>query len=153
MISFAPIWAVVLRHMRMWRRDPNYLLGGFYWPLLDILTWGFLGAWIQKLQGTLQFQNYEAIALLGVLLWQIVGRGSNLIIMSFSEEIWSHNLVNLFSLPLRTIEWVCGSILFFVTMMAMVSIFCLLVIYFLQDSRKLSMHTTKDLIQSHKALG
>lgn len=41
MISLTSVWAVVLRHARMWRRDPNYILGGFYWPLLDILIWGF----------------------------------------------------------------------------------------------------------------
>lgn len=132
MISFAPIWAVVLRHTRMWRRDPNYLLGGFYWPLLDILTWGWLGIWIQQSQAT-EFQNYEVVALLGVLLWQIVGRGSNLIIVVFSEEIWSQNLVNIFSLPLRTIEYICGAILFFVIMMTLVSAFCLGAIYCLYD--------------------
>lgn len=132
-MTWAPIWAVVLRHTRMWRRDPNYLLGGFYWPLLDILTWGWLGAWIQQAQTATQLHNYEAIALLGVLLWQLVGRGSNLIIVVFSEEIWSQNLVNLFSLPLRTVEYICGAILFFMLMMALVSAFCLGAIYCLYD--------------------
>ncbi len=43
MIAFAPIWAIVLRHTRMRRRDVNYILGNFYWPVPDILIWGFLG--------------------------------------------------------------------------------------------------------------
>ena len=46
MISFAPIWAIVFRHLYIWQRDVNLLLCGFYWPLLDILIWGFLGSWI-----------------------------------------------------------------------------------------------------------
>ena len=74
MISFLPIWAITLRHLRLYRRDLNLLLGILYWPLLDVLTWGFLGAWIQK-SGLAEFHNYELITLLGVLLWQVIGRG------------------------------------------------------------------------------
>lgn len=130
MISFAPIWAIVLRYLRMWKRDPNFLLGGLYWPLLDILIWGFLGSWIQQSQTT-QFHNYDIAALLGVLLWQFVGRGSNFMLIAFSEELWSNNVVNLFSLPIRITEWMCGMILFSAVMMFIVSVFCILVIYFL----------------------
>jgi ABC-2 type transport system permease protein len=128
MISFAPMWAIVLRHVRMWRRDLNYVLGGFYWPLLDILVWGFLGAWIQQSQAE-QLQNYEATALLGILLWQLVGRGCNIMLVALNEELWSNNIVNLFSLPIRTVEWMAGVILFYAIMMAMTTIFCLLVIW------------------------
>jgi ABC-2 type transport system permease protein len=112
MISWAPIWAVVLRHTRLYRRDPNLLLAVFYWPLLDIFIWGFLGSWVQRSAGP-QFHNYEAAALLGVLLWQIVGRGANMIAFAFQEELWSNNLLNLFSLPLRLVEWISGILLFY----------------------------------------
>ncbi len=132
MISFAPIWAVALRHIRLWKRDPNLLLGGFYWPLLDILIWGFLGSWIQQSQAT-EFHNYEATALLGILLWQVVGRGCNVMVTSFSEELWSHNIVNLFSLPLQTAEWMCGAVLFTMIIMCMTSLFCMFAIFILYN--------------------
>lgn len=125
MISSASIWAVVLRHLHVWKRDLNVMLFGFYWPMLDILIWGFLGAWIQATQ---QFHNYEAAALLGVLLWQIVGRGCNIMANAFCEELWSHNVVNLFSLPLRLSEWMLGVVMFYTIMMAMTTTFCMLVI-------------------------
>jgi ABC-2 type transport system permease protein len=127
MISFAPMWAIVLRHTRMWRRDPNALLGAFYWPLLDILIWGFLGSWISQSQVT-QFHNYEMVALLGIILWQLVGRGCNTILISFTEELWSNNVVNLFSLPLRTAEWMGGIILFYAIMISIISLFSMGVI-------------------------
>lgn len=132
MISFAPIWAIVVRHVRVWRRDPNVLLFGFYWPVLDVLIWGFLGSWIQKSQ-MVQFHNYEAVALLGILLWQVVGRGCNIMGMALTEELWSNNVVNLFSLPLRTAEWMGGVLLFYAIMMSMTSIFCMFFIFMLYD--------------------
>jgi ABC-2 type transport system permease protein len=132
MLSFAPMWAIVLRHTRMWKRDLNFLLSGFYWPLLDILVWGFLGAWIQQ-SHTTQFHNYEVTALLGILLWQWMGRGCNIMAFALSEELWSNNMLNLFSLPLRTVEWMGGIVLFYVIMMSITSIFCMLVIFILYD--------------------
>lgn len=116
MISWSPMWAITLRHIRVWRRDINALLFGLYWPILDILTWGYLGVWIQHSQAT-QFHNYETVALLGILLWQVVGRGSNVIVSAFTEELWAGNIINLFSLPLRIIEWIGGVILFYAIMM------------------------------------
>jgi len=116
MISCASIWAIVLRHMYVWRRDVNALLFHVYWPILDILTWGYLGMWIQQSSQAAQFHNYEMVALLGIILWQFVGRGANIILASFTEELWSGNIVSLFSLPLRMVEWVCGVIIFYAIM-------------------------------------
>ena len=132
MISFASMWAVGLRHTRMWQRDPNLLLSGLYWPVLDILIWGFLGSWIQQSQMA-QFHNYEMVALLGVLLWQVVGRGCSIIGMTFNEELWSNNVVNLFSLPIRTVEWMGGAILFYTIMMFITTIVCMMVMFIVYD--------------------
>lgn len=129
-MSFAPIWAVVLRHMRMWRRDPNFLLGTLYWPLLDIIIWGFLGAWIQQAQIT-QFHNYEIAALMGILLWQVIGRGCNVMLFGLGEELWSHNVVNLFSLPLRISEWMMGIVVFNAIIMFITTTFCMFMMFVL----------------------
>lgn len=117
MISLSSIWAITLRHMRIWKRDLNSVLMLLYWPMLDIIMWGFLGSWIAQ---TSTVHNYETIALLGVLLWQVVGRSSNTLCITFNEELWSNNLVNVFSLPLRIVEWLCGALLY-VTIVMIIS--------------------------------
>jgi ABC-2 type transport system permease protein len=131
MISFASIWAIVLRHTRMWRRDPNYLLSLLYWPLLDVLVWGWLGSWIARSDASLP--NYQMVALLGILLWQVVGRGSNIMLQTFNEELWSSNIVNLFSLPLALIEWIGGMLLFCVITVLITFIFSIVAIGLLYD--------------------
>lgn len=131
MISLTSIWAIVLRHTRVYMQDINLLLMAFYWPLLDILIWGFLGAWIQ--QSTAQLHNYKAAALLGILLWQVIGRGCNYILMAFSEELWANNVVNIFSLPIRLIDWMCGVVLFYAIMIFLTSFFCMVVMTLLYD--------------------
>lgn len=124
MTSLSSIWAVVLRHGRTWKRDPNLILCALYWPLLDVVIWGFLGRWIAQSQAT-EFHNYETVALLGILLWQVVGRGCNIISITFTEELWSNNVVNLFSLPLAIIDWMSGVIVFYAIIMFITTAFCM----------------------------
>jgi ABC-2 type transport system permease protein len=130
MISFTSTWAVLLRHMCLWKRDLNYMLMALYWPLLDVITWGFLGLWIEKTNAA-EFHNYKIIALLGVLLWQVIGRGCNYLCFTFNEELWSYNITNLFSLPLRITEWILGVILFSLLMIAITILTGVTAIYFL----------------------
>jgi ABC-2 type transport system permease protein len=130
MISLGSMWAIALRHIRVWKHDPNYLLSGLYWPVLDILIWGFLGAWIAR---SAQFHNYELVAFLGVLLWQIVGRGCNIMCWAFTEELWSNNVVNIFSLPLAITNWMGGVILYYAVMMGLTTITCIATILALYD--------------------
>lgn len=140
MISFTPMWAIVLRHVRMWRRDPNYLLGIFYWPLLDVLIWGWLGTWIAR--SDVSLPNYEMVALLGILLWQVVGRGCNTMLLAFNEELWANNVVNLFSLPLALIEWIGGVLLFSVITILIAFIFSIIAISLLYDISLLQLIQT-----------
>ena len=132
MISLQSIGGVALRYLRLARRDINFLLAVLYWPLLDILVWGFLGSWIGQTHSA-QFHNYETAALLGILLWQVTGRGANHLNTAFNEELWTHNVVNLFSLPLRISEWVAGNVLFCVCMTALSTLVCMLVMFALYD--------------------
>jgi ABC-2 type transport system permease protein len=132
MVSFGAIWALVLRHTFLWRRDINFLLAAVYWPMLDILVWGFLGRWIQGSGGS-SFANYESVALLGILMWQVIGRGANIIAFCFNEELWSHNIVNLFSLPLRTVEWMIGIVLFYGLATIFTVSVCMILMFALYD--------------------
>jgi ABC-2 type transport system permease protein len=108
-MAFQPIWGLVLRHARLWKHDYNLILMALYWPLLDVLIWGFLGSWIQRTQN---IPNYTLVALLGILLLQASCRAPITIVVGLCEELWSNNLVNLFSLPIRLYEWIIGIIIF-----------------------------------------
>jgi ABC-2 type transport system permease protein len=131
MISFGPVWAIVLRHLYVYKRDVNLLLSIFYWPLLDILIWGFLGSWIQNQSQSIEFHNYEAVALMGILLWQIIGRGCNILGVTLMEELWSNNIVNLFSLPLKITQWIAGVLLYYLFVVLATSLVCMCAIFML----------------------
>lgn len=75
-----------------------------YWPLLNLLTWGFLQNYAM---GTTNSVLFAAGALVsGLLLWEVLFRGQLGFSVSFLEEIWSRNLGNLLMSPLRPWEFV-----------------------------------------------
>lgn len=122
-MNFSSIWAMVLRHLRLWKRDMNLVMMTLYWPLLDVLIWGFLGTWMQQVQGN--GQNFEMVFLLGILLWQVVARTAIWISASFDEEIQAYNLINLFTMPLSIIEWLAGVIIFAFFVSLATAIYCI----------------------------
>lgn len=132
MITFSAIWAITLRHLKLYKHDLNLPLMILFWPLLDVVTWGFLGSWIQG-SGITQFQHYEVIVFLGVLLWQVVGRGAHVIALAFNEELWQNNILNVFSLPLRLLEFSLGMILYFAIMVIATALCGFFSIYMLYD--------------------
>ena len=122
-MKFSSVWAIVLRHTRLWMRDLNLIMVTLYWPFLDVLIWGFLGAWMQKIQTT--GQNFEIVFLLGILLWQVVARTACWVAASFDEEIQAGNLINLFTLPLHISEWIAGIVLFSSMLTLATAIYCI----------------------------
>jgi len=102
--SWHRVWGVVIRHLYNFRRTFDRVVDAFYWPSIDIIIWGLTFSAISKEQGPSSVV-YITNILLGVILWYVVWRGQYEITVNFLEELWSDNMVNLFSTPLTLAEW------------------------------------------------
>lgn len=98
------ILALVLRHWYLLRGSWPRLLELVYWPMVQLLIWGFLSrflvdnsSWVAQAAGVLVG---------AVLLWEVVLRSQLGMTLSFLEEMWSRNLGHLFVSPLHPLEWV-----------------------------------------------
>ena len=104
--SLRRIRALVLRYMYLLRSSGIRLLELIYWPFLQMLTWGFLQKY---LAGTTSPLAQAAGVLIGaVLLWDILFRSKIGFSTTFIEEMWSRNLGNLLTSPLRPFELVAA---------------------------------------------
>lgn len=96
------IGALVLRYMYLLRSSGIRLIELIYWPFLQMLTWGFLQKYLAASGGPLA---QSAGVLIGsVLLWDILFRSKIGFSTTFIEEMWSRNLGNLLTSPLRPSE-------------------------------------------------
>jgi len=101
------VWGLMYRHLALYRRSWPRLLELMYWPVLQMVVWGFVTAYLAGTQG-----GPAAIAagalLGGVLLWEITLRSQMGFAISFLEEVWSRNLGHLFVSPLKPWEMLAG---------------------------------------------
>jgi ABC-2 type transport system permease protein len=103
------IWAMVYRHLAVYRRSWPRLVEIAYWPTLEVMIWGFTAKFFSSTHaGPLVMASGALLA--GVLLWEVVLRGQIGVTFSFLEEIWSRNLGHIFVSPLRPGELVIALI-------------------------------------------
>jgi len=106
--AFAPrrILALLLRHLYVLRRSWPRLLELAYWPLIQMVLWGFVtkfflghSTWVAEAAGVL---------ISAVLLWDVLFRSNLGVSLPFIEEMWSRNLAQLFVSPLRDTEMIAA---------------------------------------------
>ena len=104
--SLRRISALVQRYIYLLRSSGVRLVELIYWPFLQMLTWGFLQKYLADTKGPLAM---AAGVLIGsVLLWDILFRSKIGFSTTFIEEMWSRNLGNLLTSPLRPTELIAG---------------------------------------------
>jgi ABC-2 type transport system permease protein len=123
MVSLHSIWALTLRYLHLFFHDTNVKISTFYWPFLDIVLWGFLGSWLQNTHVS-GFEHYQIVVLLCIVVWQIVARSAQFVFRCFLEELWTRNLVNIFSLPISLPEWIASMIIYSGIMTIITALFC-----------------------------
>jgi len=108
-MSIKRISAMVIRHLYMWPRSLERLMGSFGWPILEITIWGLTMNYFQKSL----FTNVSLLSIIlgSLIMWQIVARTQTETSVIFLDEIWNKNLINIFSSPLTKGEFLVSIII------------------------------------------
>lgn len=109
MIKVHRILALASRHLMLYKRSPTRIMEVLYWPVLDLLLWGFITIYLANYKAGLP--KFVAFFLGALILWDILFRAQQGVCITFLEEIWSRNLLNLFVSPLRPIEFLASTFL------------------------------------------
>lgn len=129
-LSWSRVWTVTVRHIQHVMSDFSRFTTLFYWPLIDILLWGYSGVYVQGMQSN-ENSHVASTLLIGAVLWQILVRANFDVSISLLEELWSHNIINLFSTPLTLLEWIMAIVILTCIMVFIVAVFLTGVVWFL----------------------
>jgi len=124
------IMALVSRHLYLYRRSLPRIMEIFYWPFLDLVIWGFITLYLARFQS--QIPGFVTFFLGALILWDILFRSQQGITISFLEEIWARNLMNLFASPLKPSEFLAATMvmsIFKVTCVSIVMAVCAALFY------------------------
>jgi ABC-2 type transport system permease protein len=109
MFSFHRTSAIVLRQFYLMRGSPARVLPMFAWVAIDMVTWGFITKYLNSVSGS--GFNFVPSLLGAVLLWDFFIRVMQGVTMTFFEDVWSRNFLNVFATPLSISEYISGLVL------------------------------------------
>ncbi len=101
--------AVVLRQVYLLRGSPARVIPIFLWVTVDMVLWGFMTRYLNVLAGS--GFNFVSALLGAVLLWDFFTRVMQGITMTFFEDVWTRNFLNVFATPMRISEYVAGLVI------------------------------------------
>lgn len=100
------VGALTLRYMYLLRGSWPRLLELAYWPLVQMILWGFITLFLAG-QTSYVAQAF-GVLLSAVMLWDVLFRSQLGVSITFFEEMYSRNLGHLFVSPLRPHELILG---------------------------------------------
>jgi len=101
--------ALLIRHMYLYKRSVPRLMDIFYWPIMDLLLWGFLSKYLEKVNST--GVNIISVLLGAIIFWELLNQSQRAVSLAFLEDIWEKNLLNIFVTPLRISEFLASTVL------------------------------------------
>lgn len=100
------VYAIFLRQYYLLRRSVARFIPIFFWVAMDVVLWGFITKYLNTVDGS--GFNFVPAMLGAVLLWGFLVRIIQGVTMTFFEDVWSRNFLNIFSTPLTTGEYISG---------------------------------------------
>jgi ABC-2 type transport system permease protein len=98
------IWAVFLRHLYLHRRSPARIMEIFFWPVMDLLVWGFITLYLK----TVAVPEAVLFFIGAMIFWDVLYRSQQAISLSMTEEFWVRNFINIFISPLSIPEFIAA---------------------------------------------
>jgi len=108
-VSWCRIQALVLRYTYLYTRSVPRVTEIFFWPLMDLLVWGYVTLYLQRIGGVSAPANVFMFLLGAMIFWDILYRAQQGVTLSFLEDVWARNLLNVFVAPVRIGEFVLAT--------------------------------------------
>jgi ABC-2 type transport system permease protein len=103
------IYAIFLRQIYLIKDTAARFVQIFVWITVDIALWGFISKYLSSVAGS--GLSFIPLFLGAVLLWDFLIQVMQGVTMSFFEDVWSRNFLNIFASPLRISEYITGLVL------------------------------------------
>lgn len=112
--------ALLIRHLYLYKRSLPRLMDIFYWPVMELLLWGFISVYLARMR----FAGFNAVTVIlgAVILWELLSQSQKAVSIAFLEDVWERNLLNIFVTPLKIGEFLLSTILLGLVRIILVSL-------------------------------
>lgn len=121
--------AIVIRNLYLYKRSVPRILDVFFWPSLDLILWGFLSLYL--MQFNMAGLNIVTILLGAIIFWELLSQSQRAISVTFLEEVWERNFLNIFVTPISMGEFLASTVLVGLVRIALVASLMSVLAFFL----------------------
>ncbi len=108
MFRIPVIRALVTRQVLLFTRNPVRGFELFFWPIVQLMVWGFVTVFLQE-EGGEKISGFISFLVGAIILWDALFRSQQGVAISFLEDVWTRNLLNIFAAPIRMTEYLAAS--------------------------------------------
>lgn len=105
------ISAMLLRYLYLHKRSVPRTFEIIFWPVMELFVWGFVTMYIQRMAGG-DISRVIVFLINAMIFWDILYRAQQSVSISFIEDIWTQNIVNLLISPLKIWEWMTATFIY-----------------------------------------
>lgn len=102
------ITALLLRYLLLYRQSWTRIMEIFFWPVMDLLVWGFLTAYLLQV-GSSRMPALITFLIGSMIFWDLLYRAQQSVTISFLEDVWARNLLNIFVAPVTIGEFLTAT--------------------------------------------
>jgi len=105
------VLGIFYRNIILIRRSVPKLFALFGFITVELFLWGFITLWVQTLAPGDAGYDFILLILSAFIFWSMFELSQRSFSVSFLEEVWSRNVINLFASPVKMSELVLGFVL------------------------------------------
>ncbi len=102
------ITALLLRYLLLYRQSWTRIMEIFFWPVMDLLVWGFLTSYLLQV-GSSRVPTLITFLIGSMIFWDLLYRAQQSVTISFLEDVWARNLLNIFVAPVTIGEFLTAT--------------------------------------------
>ena len=103
-MNWTIIKALLYKYSIIWFRNSFRTADFIFFPVIDLLVWGFVTTYMLQVSHSLP--GVVTFFIAAIIFWNVLLRAQQVICLSFLDDVWSRNLLNMFTAPVRTSEYI-----------------------------------------------
>lgn len=101
---------MLCRYLYLQRRSLPRNLDIVFWPVMDLLVWGYVTLYLQRSASSLA--EIVGFFITAMIFWDLLYRSQQAVSLGIMEDVWTRNLINTLITPLRLWEWMAATFLY-----------------------------------------
>ena len=110
-MNFLHVFGIFYRNVILIRRSVPKLFALFGFITVELFLWGFITLWVQTVGPSDAKLDFILLILSAFIFWSMFELSQRSFSVSFLEEVWSRNVINIFASPVKLGELVLGFVL------------------------------------------